>query len=282
MPRLRRVPPRMAAKLRRRAPRHPPGPEAALRRAIARVGLLLSRDLRARLRLVALHTLAQRRDARATPSRKSALDASRAYGRRLVRAAPFRRAISQAAHRAAATTARQVHAALGEHAPDEPADLGRYADELASQIRANAEQMVDDAVDRAGDVLDEWLALDPDRSERAGDVDALDDMLDEDQDRNTGRALAQAALAFGVFFALFNRTAQEDAGVGRYVWLSQKDSRVRLEHAELDEAIADWDDPPLTSDKSDNEEDDHPGEDYNCRCVASPLTPEDEAELGLD
>ena len=93
----------------------------------------------------------------------------------------------------------------------------------------------------------------------------------------TGGALAWAALAFGDMFADMNKGAQEDAGVSSYTWLSMNDSHVRPAHAALDGETADWDDPPLKADVSTNGEDDHAGEDWNCRCIASPNEPDDES-----
>ena len=69
---------------------------------------------------------------------------------------------------------------------------------------------------------------------------------------------------------------QEDAGVEEYVWDSSGDSRVRECHAYLNGKTFRWDDPPemwymtkrrgrvYTGRRC------HPGEDYQCRCVALP------------
>jgi len=271
---------KLIARLRRRAPRHPAGAESALRHAVARLFLLLNTRIRANVRHVAPGlVIRQRRDAKGDPTLRAALASAHQYGRDLLHSRGFKRAVSLAAARTASAAARQTHAALGKHAPKEYPDLGEHAQALADQITDKVGSLLDDAVDRVDEVVGEWADLDPDRSERAEDIDALDTMIGDDQDKNTGKALAAAALAFGFAFGAMVRTSQEDADVGFYMWLTAKDSRVRPEHSDLDETIASWDDPPLTADKSDNEEDDHPGEDFNCRCVASPLTPEDIDEL---
>lgn len=47
----------------------------------------------------------------------------------------------------------------------------------------------------------------------------------------------------------------------RYVWRTQRDSRVRPTHRRNEGRIFSWTDPPATG---------HPGEGYNCRCEAIP------------
>jgi murein DD-endopeptidase MepM/ murein hydrolase activator NlpD len=48
-----------------------------------------------------------------------------------------------------------------------------------------------------------------------------------------------------------------------YIWRTEDDEKVRAAHAERDDLIFRWDDPPKGG---------HPGEDYNCRCRAEPLS----------
>ena len=54
---------------------------------------------------------------------------------------------------------------------------------------------------------------------------------------------------------------QREMGITHYVWRTQGDDKVRSSHAVNNGRIFAWDDPPATG---------HPGEDYNCRCVAEP------------
>lgn len=55
---------------------------------------------------------------------------------------------------------------------------------------------------------------------------------------------------------------QRSVGVSKYIWSTSLDERVRPDHAEREGEVFDWDSPP---------EGGHPGEDYNCRCVAIPV-----------
>lgn len=59
---------------------------------------------------------------------------------------------------------------------------------------------------------------------------------------------------------------QRDAGVEEYIWSTSGDSRVRPGHARLNNKRFRWDDPPVVDEK--NGRRCHPGEDYECRCVA--------------
>lgn len=58
------------------------------------------------------------------------------------------------------------------------------------------------------------------------------------------------------------------AGVNSYRWVTAHDERVRVMHAQLEGREFTWDKPPVTNLQG---EENHPGEDFNCRCVASPL-----------
>lgn len=58
---------------------------------------------------------------------------------------------------------------------------------------------------------------------------------------------------------------QRDAGVEEYIWSTSGDSRVREDHARLNNKRFRWDDPPVVDRKTGRRA--HPGEDYQCRCV---------------
>lgn len=63
---------------------------------------------------------------------------------------------------------------------------------------------------------------------------------------------------------------QTSAGISEYVWSTSNDERVRDEHAELDGTRHRWDDPPVAT--ADGERG-HPGELWQCRCVAVAVVP---------
>lgn len=62
------------------------------------------------------------------------------------------------------------------------------------------------------------------------------------------------------------RRQQEDAGITEYIWSTSEDSRVRDSHAGLNNKRFKWSDPPVVDTKTGRRC--HPGEDYQCRCVA--------------
>ena len=60
---------------------------------------------------------------------------------------------------------------------------------------------------------------------------------------------------------------QIDLGVDSYIWNTVGDERVRETHADNEGQTFTWDNPPV--------ETGHPGEDYQCRCWAEPILPEE-------
>lgn len=71
--------------------------------------------------------------------------------------------------------------------------------------------------------------------------------------------------------AQLNESRQTSAGVKSYRWSGSLDERERPEHRALEGQIFDWDDPPVTNEEGDRN---HPGEDFQCRCVAVPVVEE--------
>jgi len=66
------------------------------------------------------------------------------------------------------------------------------------------------------------------------------------------------------FAGLINQLRQQDLGIERYIWRSQDDAKVRDSHADNDDQVFRWDQPPAGG---------HPGQAHNCRCVAEPVAP---------
>lgn len=72
----------------------------------------------------------------------------------------------------------------------------------------------------------------------------------------------------------FEQERQVRAGITRYEWRTLNDGRVRERHEELRGKIFSWDDPPIINEKTG--ERGHPGDDYQCRCYASPIFEEED------
>lgn len=62
------------------------------------------------------------------------------------------------------------------------------------------------------------------------------------------------------------RFQQEDAGITQYFWSTSRDGRVRDSHKALEGKRFSWNDPPIVDERTGRRC--HPGEDYQCRCVA--------------
>jgi SPP1 gp7 family putative phage head morphogenesis protein len=63
----------------------------------------------------------------------------------------------------------------------------------------------------------------------------------------------------------------EYIGAEQYIWQTAGDWKVRPGHRKLNRSVQRWDSPPL-SDPPDYHS--HPGQIFNCRCVALPIIPE--------
>lgn len=72
---------------------------------------------------------------------------------------------------------------------------------------------------------------------------------------------------------------QTSCGVKKYNWITCRDDRVRSSHKALDGKTFDWEHPPVV-DK--NGRRCHPGEDYQCRCIADPVFDLDTLTLPID
>jgi len=68
-----------------------------------------------------------------------------------------------------------------------------------------------------------------------------------------------------------NEARQTAAGVEEYEWSTSQDERVRDDHRDLDTTVHRWDTPPVTDQRTGATN--HPGGDYQCRCVAKPRPP---------
>lgn len=87
--------------------------------------------------------------------------------------------------------------------------------------------------------------------------------------KSSARLLARDQL--GKLNSQLTRQQQTDAGVSEYVWSTSKDSRVRDSHKSLDGKTFKWSDPPVVTPPGKPVRRCHPGEDYQCRCVALPV-----------
>lgn len=62
----------------------------------------------------------------------------------------------------------------------------------------------------------------------------------------------------------------KDAGITRYKWSGSMDERERPDHKLLEGTVQTWDNPPVVDRRSGRTA--SPGQDYNCRCIAIPIS----------
>jgi SPP1 gp7 family putative phage head morphogenesis protein len=63
-----------------------------------------------------------------------------------------------------------------------------------------------------------------------------------------------------------NELRQKQVGITTYTWSTSSDERVREDHVKLDGQVFDWSNPPVVDSRTGRRE--HPGADFQCRCVA--------------
>jgi len=86
--------------------------------------------------------------------------------------------------------------------------------------------------------------------------------------KNKAEFLAQQETS--LFMAKFRQQRFLDAGVNFYVWQTVRDGKVRPEHQSLHDRIFQFGDPPVVDAATGRKGE--PGEDFNCRCIARPIT----------
>lgn len=165
------------------------------------------------------------------------------------------------ANRIGAWNGREIASVLGINLSREPAAVERALTEwqrenvsliasIAERLHADVEETVRDATRRGARV--ETLASD--LAERYGVSESRAELIARDQTLKANADLTAIR--------------HEAAGITRYAWSTSRDERVRPMHADLEGRIFSWDDPPVTNANGDRN---HPGGDYQCRCVAIPV-----------
>lgn len=129
--------------------------------------------------------------------------------------------------------------------------------------------MTNESLDRIQDLLDQYEGM---------RVEDLADEIESEFGVTRARAELIARDQTLKLNADLAKTAQVSAGVTQYRWSTSQDGSVRPDHADLEGSIYSWDDPPVTNahevDKGKEERRNHPGQDYQCRCVAIPVLEE--------
>jgi len=147
--------------------------------------------------------------------------------------------------------------------------LGDIASDLPSDVAGFAEQFAADAVEKLRGLMDRTL----DDVEEAAPLIVGEEIrtstLENILEGWISRGINSARNMVTQGTAQLNQERQKEAGIDTYVWLAMHDDKTRPEHAALDGQEHSYDDPPLTD--SDIGIPCNPGDDYNCRCLASPV-----------
>lgn len=162
-------------------------------------------------------------------------------------------------------------------------ELFTHAEEIAEKVRILAElppapplpsaralpfdNRVREAMQRWAQREAERVAADLKRIEaRGGDV-AEYLRKREDAAEYRARLVARREMAVEANNTLASGHIAE--GRAYYRWHTMGDTIVRPDHADLDNSVQRWDDPPIVNTHTGMRG--HPSEDFNCRCVAIPL-----------
>ena len=93
-------------------------------------------------------------------------------------------------------------------------------------------------------------------------------ILEHDFGMSENKAKFLARQETALLMSQFREERFKSAGVQKYRWSTSGDSRVRERHKELNGHVFTWDNPPIIDELGHRG---HPGQDYNCRCIAIPL-----------
>lgn len=154
-------------------------------------------------------------------------------------------------------------------------DVAKSAIGLAAQERHFAQVTLITSLPLEAAARAQKLAEDAARGgKRAGDVR---EAILETESVTASRAQLIARTEIAKANAALTQARAQMAGMTHYVWETMQDEDVREEHSILQGRIFSWDNPP----EIEGEGAHHPGEIWNCRCFATPLTIEPTAPLEL-
>lgn len=97
---------------------------------------------------------------------------------------------------------------------------------------------------------------------------SLVEMIEHDFGMSENKAKFLARQETALLMSQFREERFKSAGVQKYRWSTSGDSRVRERHKALQGQIFTWDNPPIIDEAGHRG---HPGQDFNCRCIAIPL-----------
>lgn len=143
-----------------------------------------------------------------------------------------------------------------------PADLATLEAALTTELENQLAQ-------QSADTLAEILRRVAENRANGSRLDRLRRILLELRERHRRAARAAVENGLGVFVAGVRGKVYEREGIVEYVWRTQRDERVRLDHRDLDNRVFSFSHPPVENTRTGNRA--NPGEAPNCRCVPLPV-----------
>lgn len=161
---------------------------------------------------------------------------------------------------------KQMKAALGvELIVPEP-----WRKAVVSDFVAQNQDLVTSLTDGALDSFKTITASGIRQGLRVGDIAA---QLEEKLGVTKGKAALLARDQTLRLFGEITELRQKNVGVSEYIWDTSKDERVRPRHADLEGTTQKWSEAPIVDTRTGRRA--HPGQDFQCRCQALPLLPEE-------
>lgn len=155
----------------------------------------------------------------------------------------------------------QFRAVIGIDLPASDTHLGEALDLFRTQNVDLITRMTQDQLGRIETLLTQHA--------RSGSrVEQIRRELQEQQSLGRARAELIARDQVLKLNGQLTQLRQKEAGVEEYEWNTSGDERVREFHRRLNGTVHRWDNPPVTDKKGRRN---HPGEDFQCRCVAIPI-----------
>jgi SPP1 gp7 family putative phage head morphogenesis protein len=141
-----------------------------------------------------------------------------------------------------------------------PREVAAFRERNVDLVRS----ITDDSIGEFSEVLEE-------ADVKAWRVETLRDKIEERFDVSKSRAELLARDQVLKLNGQLTKARHEAAGVKSYEWSTSNDERVRPDHLALDGTINEWTEPPIVDERTGRRE--HPGGDFQCRCVAVPIIP---------
>lgn len=164
---------------------------------------------------------------------------------------------------------------LGINILEDYYDGSFYSEILEKWVQENAELIKTISADALDDmekiVLDSYL--------KGETVTEISKRIQRSYSMTKFHARLIARDQIGKLNCQITRYQQQSCGVNKYTWRTAGDGRVRDSHRVLDKKVFDWNHPPVV-DKSGRRC--HPGQDYQCRCVAIPVFDFGKLDLPVD